>query len=492
MNLLRRRGQVRESNRAGAGRGRAARLLTTLGLLTSSGGLALAQGTLTPLLTSGPVSNRVNLVVLSEGYTSAQLDRFLVDATNLVGSLLDTMPWREYRGYVNAYAISVASAESGSDHPLTGGPYRNTYFNSAYEHYDYIITIPPNGLDASYANGRGKVDALITNLMPQADIVMLLVNDLVPGGSSGIGGPNGASNRQPIISALNQGDYYKEIPSHEAGHFFAGLVDEYTSAYPGYNPVEAPNSTKVTNRDSIKWKAWIDPTTPVPTPDSPAYDGLVGLFDGAQYQNAGWYRPMRDCKMRTLGMDFCEICSEQIVKTIYQVVRPIDSVSPAASSVSVFGSQPISFTVATPQPHTPTLIAEWYTNNVAVHGATNMTFLLQPGQLGNGIHSVRAIVRDTTSLVRNDPTRLLCATNTWSATVSLNDLRLTDPHYLSGGRFRLTVTGVAPQGFVILASTNLTNWVKLTTNSLAEGKYDYTNGALGSTPFRYYRTVSPP
>ncbi len=498
MNLLRPRAQVREPNRAGARRGRATRLLATLGLLTSSAGLALAQGTLTPLLTSGPVSNRVNLVVLSEGYTSARLGQFLGDATNLVNHFLGTMPWQEYRDYVNAYAISVASAQSGSDHP-TDPRWVDTYFNSVYEIYGFpsIITIPPNGYDANYANGQGKVDALIASLMPQADIVMLLVNDQIPGGSSGIGGTNGNSSRRPIISCSRQDAPWNDIPVHEAGHYFAGLVDEYeyTTAFPGYQPAEAPNSTKTTNRALLKWAMWIEPTTPVPTPDSSDYDGLVGLFEGAQYQTAGWYRPKRDCKMRTLSevpVGFCEVCQEQILKSIYQVVRPIDGSSPAKSNVTVYSTQSVPFMVAIPKPQTHDLTTQWYTNNIAVEGATNVTFLLQPGQLGNGTHSVRAIVRDTTSLVRNDPTRLLCATNTWSATVSLNELRLTEPLYLSGGRFRLTVTGVAQQGFVIQASSNLTNWVKLTTNSLAEGKYDYTNGALDNTPFRYYRTVSPP
>ena len=103
----------------------------------------MGQPTLTPILANGPVSNRVNIVVLSEGYTTNQLGQFLANATNLVANFLGTTPYREYSNYFNAYAIAVASLERGSDHPTTGGPYRNTYFNSAYEFSDYsnIITI---------------------------------------------------------------------------------------------------------------------------------------------------------------------------------------------------------------------------------------------------------------------------------------------------------------------------------------------------------------
>ena len=69
------------------------------------------------ILTNGPVSNRLNVVLLSEGYTSAQLTQFLVDATNAVNELLAHQPYQEYSNYFNAFAIQIASIQSGSDHP---------------------------------------------------------------------------------------------------------------------------------------------------------------------------------------------------------------------------------------------------------------------------------------------------------------------------------------------------------------------------------------
>src|SRR5688572_8783370 len=58
-----------------------------------------AQPTMQTILTNGVVSNRVNIVVFSEGYTSDQLTRFLVDATNSVNGLLAHQPYFEYRPY---------------------------------------------------------------------------------------------------------------------------------------------------------------------------------------------------------------------------------------------------------------------------------------------------------------------------------------------------------------------------------------------------------
>ena len=123
--------------------------------------------------------------------------------------------------------------------------------------------------------------------------------------------------------------------------------------------------------------------------------------------------------------------------------------------------------------------------------ATNLTFQLSPGSLGNGAHTVRAVVNDSTPLVRSDPGNLLRGTNTWSVTISLNELGLIDPLFLSDGRFRLTVTGNAPQGFVIQASTNLVNWTPLSTNNLSGGRFDYTNSSQTNTA-RFYRAYSPP
>lgn len=57
-------------------------------LLGSVSSRTLAQATRTTILTNGPTSNRINIVVLSEGYQTNQLGQFLVDATNAVNNLL--------------------------------------------------------------------------------------------------------------------------------------------------------------------------------------------------------------------------------------------------------------------------------------------------------------------------------------------------------------------------------------------------------------------
>src|ERR1700677_805994 len=120
--------------------------------------------TLTTLLTNGPASNRINVVLLSEGYTTNQLGQFLVDATAAVTNLLAVQPYAEYSSYFNAYAISVASVDSGSNHS-TNGYTNNTYFRSTYNSFGLpqLITIPPNNYDANPADGQNKVLNLLSN-----------------------------------------------------------------------------------------------------------------------------------------------------------------------------------------------------------------------------------------------------------------------------------------------------------------------------------------
>ena len=59
-----------------------------IGLLFLPGWQAARCQTLSTILSNGPTSNRINMVVLSEGYQASELCQFLIDATNAVRSIL--------------------------------------------------------------------------------------------------------------------------------------------------------------------------------------------------------------------------------------------------------------------------------------------------------------------------------------------------------------------------------------------------------------------
>jgi len=458
-----------------------------LGLLLTGYSLppCSAQPAMQTILTNGPVSNRLNIVVLSEGYTSNELAQFSMDATNAVKALLSHPPYRQYSNYFNAFAIQVASTNSGSAHP-TAPPYTTyTYFNSIYGPNSDLITIPPNFADTNYSHGQGKVDALLQTFMPNCQLPILLVNEFYyPGGSDGLG-KTAIASTGAVFSEMPP--YPPGILTHETGHVLANLGDEYTTSYPGYPDTEEPNTTQQTNRLLIKWKVWISPDTPVPTPDDIVGD-VVGLFQGAHYHADGWYRPQLNCAMGPGGVPFCAVCSEALVLAIYQRVRPVDSFSPASTNFSVSTTQALTFSVFLLQPATNSLHVQWFANGVPQTGATNFSFTLSPQSLANDTNWVSAVVHDDTSLVRTDPTNLLSQTVPW---VSVQ-LRLDSPTWLAGGKFAFRIAGNAPQDVVVRSSTNLVNWVSVKTNSLVGGQLWYTNSAAGSSSRTFYRATTPP
>jgi hypothetical protein len=435
-------------------------------LLSSVAG---AQPAVNVVLTNGPASNRFNIAILSEGYTTSQLGDFLGHATNAISTLLSRSPFSEYRSYFNALAISVPSNQSGSDHPGSG-LYRDTYFNTTYDPLsDRVISFPTN------AQGQGKVDSLIQTFLPECDLAVLLVNDAISGGSDG-------SERTAIASI---GFLAGEYLVHEIGHVIAGLGDEYEASYPGFPATEEPNTTRETNRNAIKWKAWISPGTPVPTPETVDYANSVGLFEGAHYNSMGWFRPRLDCAMRSSFVPFCEVCRESLVLSFYERVRPLDAWVPTSLVLSWPGQGMVNFSVALQQPFSHALSVQWLTNSIEVTGATETNFFINPAALGNGARSVTARVRDNTPFVRNDPGSLLLQTVTWT------ELRLISPIATAGGSFAFRITGNLGRPVAIQASTDLINWSSLATNAYSPGNDWFTNSVAGNAR-RYYRAVTPP
>jgi hypothetical protein len=387
-----------------------AKLIGAFLALLLCGGIASGQ-VLTQIRDSGPRANRINIVILSEGYTSAELtSKFPADAQAAMNGFLNAEPYKEYAPYLNVFTIAIASAQSGSDHPSLG-QFKNTYFNSTYDSFgqDRLLTIPPNDLDGTYANGQGKVDALLAQFVPDYDQVLMIVNDTQYGGSGGT----------TSIASVNQSA--TEILIHEIGHTFADLADEYDIDAPQITPVEKANVTQQTTRSLIKWNIWILPSTPIPTPENPGtFGNVIGLFEGANYRPTGWYRPKFDCKMNHLDVPFCSPCAEALVINIYKRIKPADGASPdPGTSVPLVNTETKQFSVTPLAPATHSLSLQWFLDNNAVSGATSNAYDLSGSGLALGQHTLRVDLRDQSAFVRNDPANNLTQSISW--TVNVND-----------------------------------------------------------------------
>lgn len=356
-----------------------------------------AIGELITLRSNGPPDLRLNLVVIAEGYQDFERNRFLRDAQVVVDGILRTEPISFYQAHFNAFAVFVASAESGSDHPAEGIS-RDTYFNSTYDSYGIrrLITIPPNNRDRDSSKGMGKVYSLLADLVPDYDLMALVVNDSEYGGSGG-----------PVLVVSTHEDS-AEIAIHELGHTFAHLGDEYSDAYPGFPDIEEPNTTRETVRTRIKWNQWIDPTTSVPTPLE-GFGSVIGLFQGAHYHSSGWYRPKANCKMRTLDVPFCAVCAETLVLGIHQRIPQPSALSPPATDpviVSIFEDQGFRLDVM-PAVHESVSVV-WKLNGVTLANPPEPAELrLTGGSLPLATNDLSASLLLSTPLVRNDPLQLL-------------------------------------------------------------------------------------
>lgn len=336
---------------------------------------------------SGDAANRINLVLLGDGYRSQDQAKLTRDAEAWLATFRKTAPYGNYAGYFNVKLIHVVSNEDGADNGMHGlGVARDTALGAAFQNASPAGQPPDFRLlvvDNAWAQAVAMAHA------PEASGVLVIVNDSNYGGSGGA---------VPVFSVNPQSGL---IALHEMGHGFGGLADEYacgeTSALPA--TVEAyPNVTTLQLLDQIKWKGWIEPGTPLPTPDTGTHTGHLGLFEGAYYRNGGIYRPRHDCRMRSLNEGFCEVCSEALVRGVYGRVRPIDAAFPASPVVLEAGATAtLSLTHPVPSPNT--LQVRWTVDGVTVPGSGDRLDL-QAQDLKPGTHEVQAQLVDATALVR--------------------------------------------------------------------------------------------
>jgi hypothetical protein len=367
---------------------------------------------------TGSPANRVDLVIMGDGYTGAQNADFLDDSNLLANNFFTISPLSEYHNYFNVTRLYTESNDSGADHPpyvATGcAPLDRTCCGDPEMQFDPLVnTFKDTAFDAHYCSMNIhrllEVDYdkvfIAASAVPDWDMLMVIVNDSTYGGSGG------------SLSVVSTNAANVEIAQHEFGHSFADLADEYSTAYPGYpdcsdktgSPPCEDNVTDQNVRELIKWAPWILPTTTIPTlPTSPASTD-VGLFEGARYKTTGMYRPGQECAMRVLGEPFCPVPEQSLVLSLYEGGwgTPWDGISmvePGTTSplypgvqMGIGESQTFSATVLSPVGgFSPVLI--WYLNGIPVASGTN-SYHFSATQLDLGMNVIRFEVVDQAGFV---------------------------------------------------------------------------------------------
>ena len=250
---------------------------------------------------SGDSTEKVDLVFIAEGYTADEQEKFVADANRFTEALFATPPFTTRRNDFNVWAVCLVSEESGTD--VSGkGIFKNTALNSGYYTFgvDRYLTTPD----------MKSIRDAVWNV--PCDAIFLLINTDMYGGG-------GMYNFYACGTADNPRT--PVVFTHEFGHSFAGLADEYFSsevAYQDfynlkYEPWE-PNITTLVDFGS-KWKDLLPADTPIPTPLDAGHKERAGVFEGGGYLSKGIYRPMDHCMMRDYA-PFCPACSRAILQMV--------------------------------------------------------------------------------------------------------------------------------------------------------------------------------
>ena len=310
-----------------------------------------SPGPVLALQRSGDPADKVDLLILGDGYTAAERPKFEKDARRLMDMLFAQMPFKEHRADFNVWGICPPARESGISRPSTG-VHRRSPLGATYDAFGserYILTFDNRAWReaASYA---------------PYEFVEILVNGQTYGGG-------GIFNLFSTVAADNA--YSPYVFVHEFGHHFAGLADEYYTSDVAVtnNPARPepwePNVTA--DPEHPKWSALLSHAAPLPTPwkkaefeafshaiqkerrairaankpesemdalfarekafeskllGTDAHSGQVGAFEGANYESTGYYRSQEDCIMFTRdSVPFCAACRAAIERVIRMYAR---------------------------------------------------------------------------------------------------------------------------------------------------------------------------
>jgi hypothetical protein len=310
-----------------------------------------APAPLIALQKKGDPKDKVDFLILGDGYTIQERAKFEADARHFMEALFSVSPYKEHRDAFNVWALCPASPESGISRPSTGVHHRSalgcTY--DAFGSERYVLTFDNRALRDVAAHAP-------------YEFVEILVNGRTYGG----GGIYGLFS---TVAADNATRDYLFV--HEFGHHFAGLADEYYTSdavlVPATGRVEPWEPNATADPKHPKWAALLTPSVPLPTPwkkaefetyslgiqkerrairaaqkpesemealfakekvhethllGTDAHSGQIGAFEGANYEATGYFRSQEDCIMFTRNdVGFCAACRAAIVRVIEMYAR---------------------------------------------------------------------------------------------------------------------------------------------------------------------------
>jgi hypothetical protein len=271
---------------------------------------------------TGPSSNRLDVVIMGDGYRLGDQNDFEDVARATVDVFRQHKLFGEYfewHTFVRANCVSKDQGVSGF------GREKDTALGG------FIA----GKVQGQVGVDRGKCQAVLEQL-PEHDGYAIAI---VKAGSMGTGGGG--------IAAV--GGRADDTMLHEWGHAFGGLSDEY-STFTGHrgSPRSTINVSATDDLTQVPWKHWIE----AKIPGIGAYRGADGRIKGA------WKPTSGGCAMEG-GVMFCPVCREALVLAMYRRVDPIDACGPDPKK-PLRGGESLRFEVTVLRPKTHDLDVRWH------------------------------------------------------------------------------------------------------------------------------------
>lgn len=221
------------------------------------------------------------IVIMGDGYTADEQDKFLQDAKQKAQGMLRWSPYKEYSDHINIYAVQAVSNESGIS--VYGGKNADTYFH-----------VKVYGKAAGFSNGgdekakelRQDLEQNYLDRGANVATIHVLCNSE---------GSYGASVNSLFSFSTNSEDNEDGmVMAHETAHSIGGLGDEYERY------TNKPNTSDTSNPDTIKWSKML------------GFRGIGVTMAGTETA----FAPSRECMMRWLGQPFCEVCKMELARKL--------------------------------------------------------------------------------------------------------------------------------------------------------------------------------
>lgn len=323
----------------------------------------------------------VNLVIVSAGFTAAEMETFFELCGRMTTSFFTHQPWRRYGDWVNMYAVFVGDESAENSRVRVGG------------HKGQILMCD-NGLAAEYASYAAP-----------AHVAIVMHNSSFSTASCGMWGVATVNK----TSADNAGAVV-----HELGHCLAGLGDEYIQRGDTFNGTEeglvnTVNVSAHANPRLSRWNYW--------TAD--AWPGLFGMltYPGVSpvknFEGAGWpkgiYRPEEACMMRGSRDAFCVVCDETMQANLIRYTNLLPVVEPAREDLVLWRGESIDVRVAGIPflRNPPDWLAsrlELYLNGKRVAGSdrAEVSFHIDGNRAPPGVHHLGAQLNVQSQYIRRD------------------------------------------------------------------------------------------